>query len=264
MYGGLFGDLPAAKLASKSHNDDSDEKATESSTGTAESAVAVSSNLHKQQLRIEEKSSIVKSIGVAGTALSFVPTAMLQRQRNKKRPASVVSQPKQHQPLTTTKTHVEIDTKLEFERNNKADLFTKVADTTTIYKTPASDDLDRSLVPDNDNTERRMRLQQQVLDDPYDPLLPNDLLLYWERKAVAVQRQALEEERLKTRVEQEALRHQLKREHAEWTQPGAANQDILNAEQQQHIVSRGRGRGLTNLPAWLVQQQKRQEQGGAS
>jgi hypothetical protein len=85
---------------------------------------------------------------------------------------------------------------------------------------------------------RRMEQQRiEVEQDPYDPLVPNDLLEYWE--AQKVKREWEQHEQLRQELEQE-------RQH---------RQEL----QQQLPSGRGRG-GRSNLPAWLVEQQKREQQ----
>ena len=96
----------------------------------------------------------------------------------------------------------------------------------------------------------RQRLRQQAMDDPYDPMVPNDLLEYWERKAVAAERERLEREKLEQLQQQDALRRQLDIERRALEQEGNAEKLAANERQ------RGRGRGVSNLPAWLVAKQK--------
>ena len=84
------------------------------------------------------------------------------------------------------------------------------------------------------------------MDDPYDPMVPNDLLQYWEHKALAAEREALERQRVEQLQQQQDLRRQLDLERQR------------EIDQQGFTVERprGRGRGVSNLPAWMMAQQK--------
>ena len=70
--------------------------------------------------------------------------------------------------------------------------------------------------------------------DPYDPLVPNDVLAYWERQAAVRQQQLWIAQQEQARQDQAALR--------------AA----------QFPPRRGE-RGVNNAPAWLVAQQPKEE-----
>ena len=80
-------------------------------------------------------------------------------------------------------------------------------------------------------------------EDPYDPFVPNDLLEYWERQAV---QRALEEQQ-QVRRELEEKRRQL----------GAQTTNPVN-----RMMARGRGRGVSNMPAWLVEKQRKEAELG--
>lgn len=86
--------------------------------------------------------------------------------------------------------------------------------------------------------ERRRRMQQDAENDPYDPMVPNDLLEYWE-----------------WRKTEQSLAEQRERLQAIEQQQQTKEAFVDTA------VSRGRGRGgVSNLPAWMVQQQREQRE----
>jgi hypothetical protein len=125
---------------------------------------------------------------------------------------------------------------------------------------------------------RKQQLQEQVKEDPYDPMIPNDLLHYWEYKSMVQQRQEFEREKLETIQQQEALREQLKQEREQLVllaqkqqqqqqdddEQGIDKCDRVDADraiqeyEQRRAQSLGRGRGVSNLPAWMVQKQKKE------
>jgi hypothetical protein len=136
------------------------------------------------------------------------------------------------------------------------------------------------------------------IEDPYDPFVPNDLLQYWERKALAQERLDLEREAKEAIEQQERMRREVERQREELRQKGDYQQLLL---QNHHPPlqggtgtgggdmgggvfgygggfstttsagaamggGRGRGRGVSNLPAWLVEKQRmeREQQLGAN
>jgi hypothetical protein len=111
--------------------------------------------------------------------------------------------------------------------------------------------------------------ESEEITDPYDPYFPNDLLQYWERQAAAEERARLEEETKEAMEQQRFLREELTRErehHHHQSRCGAS--DIVGGSGKlvgNHAVmsgmGRGRGRGgVSNLPAWLVEKQRQEEQ----
>ena len=100
----------------------------------------------------------------------------------------------------------------------------------------------------------RVREQEE---DLYDPMLPNDLLQYWERKSLAVEREKLFREQQATIRNQEELRQQVERERARLEEKG--DHAKLVEHRMQQGLGRGRG-GVSNLPAWLVEKQKKEAQ----
>ena len=90
--------------------------------------------------------------------------------------------------------------------------------------------------------------------DLYDPALPNDLLQYWERRRVAATRQRLQHEQAERLQQQETLRQAAARERQELLAQG--QYDVLKEQLQQ---PRGRGRGVSNVPAWMLKQQQADE-----
>lgn len=244
MYGGLFGDLPAAKNAKKETGSTSnaDDPLTSASVGAPSSGnggPSVSSTASFDTKKVTTP-SILQNVGKSGTSMAFIPTAALQRRKSNKRPA-VASAPISEaavKRVTTTRTEG-----TEFLES--------------VIPEPALQSVDSNAVngPDplyGNEKEDRIRLHESVTD-PYDPLVPNDLLQYWERKAIVAQREQLELQRQQTLQEQERMREELRLERERLVQQGSVEQ------LERGMSSRGgRGRGVSNLPAWLVEKQKNQ------
>ncbi|KAI2512222.1 hypothetical protein MHU86_2098 [Fragilaria crotonensis] len=91
--------------------------------------------------------------------------------------------------------------------------------------------------------------------DPYDPHVPNDLLSYRERQEMERERQRLERDVQETLERQQQLRRQLEDERQRVQSSGRAS-DIIDHRTKVSLLGGGRGRGVNNLPAWLLQKQK--------
>ena len=101
-----------------------------------------------------------------------------------------------------------------------------------------------------------MRELHASVVDIYDPHVPNDLLAFWDAKAMERERLELEREAKETLQRQERLRLQLEQERANLEKSGNLDRLVQHREQ----TSMGRGRGVSNLPAWLVEKQKQEKQ----
>ena len=97
-------------------------------------------------------------------------------------------------------------------------------------------------------------LHERAKEDPYDPMVPNDLLQYWERKQAAIERERLIQERQVKLREQEVLRQRLAEERKQLASEGNINRLVEHRLQ----TTMGRGRGVSNLPAWVIEQQRNQ------
>jgi hypothetical protein len=122
---------------------------------------------------------------------------------------------------------------------------------------------------ENEEPESLRRLHEKATEkDPYDPMFPNDLLLYWESKAFEKERKRLEMEHRESVKQQERLRQQLEKERQDLANSGNMarlaqhEQDVEQQQRErQRVMSGGRGRGLSNLPAWLVEKQRQEARG---
>lgn len=275
MYAGLFGDLPAAKSS----------KGGESSTSVAmkkeepqeEMATKdINENANNKKRRVEEPKkapSLIQSLGVAGTSMAFIPSH-LKRKRNFVKKASSLSQTKSAATASSSPANVAI----ESQQTNSCAMTTKFAvlsDATAPDKkysmhalhtsnndqvqvhpssTTAKTSNTNNINPTATESEELRRLHGSVTD-PYDPLVPNDLLQYWERQAAVQERQEIEREARETFEQQQHLQKQLEYERKELEKTGDIDR-IVEHRQRNAVPARGRGRGVSNLPAWLVEKQK--------
>jgi hypothetical protein len=311
MYGGLFGDLPAAKNDGKNNNNSKDDssKSTVVETNGAKVPEARDNTAIPQQ-RMELP--VTKTVAAAPAMRPrFIP---LQASR----PRS--SQPRPPQPAPKLKTPVvvsvaattsavgettsqqqsgstETSQKTPYTRDNGAEvndtgasetkppppLYTSQVvphahhvalitantdhDGSETKETPALTDVRRTTFETSHYTDgasiQKETAMSPVADDEdlYDPLVPNDLLQYWQHQALVRERRQLEQQRLETMRHQAELSRQLHQErHESRSFPGDAAAPAPPHGMLERAQHSGRGRGgLSNLPAWLVQKQKLQQ-----
>lgn len=269
MYGGLFGDLPPTK---------EQQQQQQKSGETTHTAIPRKKEIGADEIVAKQKkepSSVVRQLGTSGTAVAFIPAAA--RRRNLKRPAvssstSECSNTKDSRPSA----HLVVDTQKENPQNPQQFVSTTFQVSTWVpcppeiikqqqqqkqdeetYRTmpvaPTTVPLGATHTKRNDDDDGEVATATHLSStehthrsDRYDPFLPNDLLEYWERKAVEETWRAQEAEHMRRRMQEtaEQIRHAQETEHM---------------RQLSSDPPRGRGRGLSNLPAWMVEHQRRQE-----
>ena len=94
--------------------------------------------------------------------------------------------------------------------------------------------------------EKFMEVGSFESEDPYDPSRPNDYLLYCEERLELKRLKRLEKENERLLQERERERERVERERQEAIEKG----DVGRLEAS--LGSRGRGRGLSNLPSWMT------------
>jgi len=339
MYGGLFGDLPAAKKdgdASATSGSSTQKGGDESSTSKAASTTANGPALRKtktsasatsmflppaaRKMKPAPSSQILQAVGTAGTSFAFVPTALKRKRPN--RFAKLVETPKAGVPLTSPDPSTFAAPQQSVSAvamasgptasssSSQPFVFESLSNSTTTTATghtssssfqkvrnihEESSDISpelsgptvpidkEGLVREEAQQNHHHQQQQQQDDvtaevdditDPYDPYVPNDLLQYWDRQALAKERAALERETREALESQRMLRQQLEQEREELQRKGDYHKLLQEEQQQQQQQQarvllqqagrggRGRGRGLSNLPAWLVEKQRKEREEG--
>jgi len=255
MYGGLFGDLPSTK---KSQSSDNKETTSVAAGGANQSQPAPPQNAKQDSTNDDAASknrpaSLVDKLGTAGTTMAFVPAALRNRKRVNSAlvpPPAKLSSAKMPPPTAASQATVATEQ-------------SKPINQTTIKEQPTSVSHIHDNITSNEPTidqeeeSEAMRLLHASVVDPYDPHVPNDLLAYWDRKAMERERLELEREAKETLKRQERLRQQLEQERQSLEKSGNLQELVLHRQQ----TSMGRGRGVSNLPAWLVQKQKEEALG---
>ena len=290
MYGGLFGDLPAAKNAKSTDKatKEKEEEGTSANTTTTTTTTTTANNndTHNQTATStkaftgttktpseppKQPSSIVQHVGLAGTTMAFVPTAArrgavkrpIQQSNNnhKRRLISSESISSKKADSSTDSTRIQINESLSVNPPPPP----QVTSSTTPSASSAAVSTVHSVTTGNKNNdmdqEHTWKLRQEALKDPYDPFVPNDLLLYWEQQAVVQETRQLRETQQRILQEQEDLRKRMQDERNQLLQQGEYDK-LMEWSQGTFAsaASRGRGRGVSNLPAWLVQRQQQQQQ----
>jgi hypothetical protein len=249
MYGGLFGDLPSAKGEG---NDDNDTKRTDDSIPQSVQITDSVEQLPTQRNKNKE-ASVLLGMGSKGAVMSFMPVALRQRKRP---PPSKLASASVKQPLPIL---VKLDpvkpTEPEVDYVHREKSAIEKEDTFISSSTQSS-------VPSLEGeSEERRQLHANVLD-PYDPHFPNDLQAYWSRKAAEKHRLYLEKEARDTLERQQRLRDELDQERREIEKKGNIQEIIQHRVQTS--MGRGRGRGVSNLPAWMVNQHKEEARLGSA
>lgn len=90
-------------------------------------------------------------------------------------------------------------------------------------------------------------------DDPYDPARPNDYLAWCEERLERRRLDKLEIENVKVMAERERERQELERNRAEAAQRGDVQALKASLGVAAGGIAVGRGRGISNLPAWMTQ-----------
>eukprot|EP00536_Pseudo-nitzschia_multiseries_P018677 jgi/Psemu1/70621/estExt_Genemark1.C_28890004 len=227
--------------------------------------------------------NFLQMVGKSGTTMAFVPTAALKAKRKKNPPpvAEGVTTASTSNDNSTSKSDDppkrirSASTGTDQPSSSSLSSFAVVATTTTRISSSDKDDRALAAVVDIHGTGATANAttapssafvvapephpcdesepEESVITDPYDPYVPNDLLDHWERLAAKKQRENLERETREALEQQKAMRKRLAEERSELLQTATSGGTVLTTGA---AAGRGRGRGLSNLPAWLVEQQR--------
>lgn len=255
MYGGLFEDLPAAKNV-KNEAEDNASNAASKKTQVKEEANEQNKRQRVQEPKSAKGSSLVQTLGVAGTSMAFVPTHVNRKQKVTKRPKQ---QPKSISASNTRTTPATGPTQFVALSDIPENIVGKDTSSGNNHHQKDSTSISNPTVVSEPEELRRLH---DNVTDPYDPLVPNDLLQFWERQAAILEREEIEREARATMEQQIEICAQLERERQEIE--GKVNKigQIVEHRQRNAMPPRGRGRGVSNLPAWVVEKQKKEAQLG--
>lgn len=250
MYGGLFGDLPSAKGGG---NEDNDTKRTGDSVPQSGQVNDSVQQLPTQRNK-NNQSSVLLGLGSKGTAMSFMPVAL--RQRKRPPPSKQAPAPVKPLPLPSLIKQEPVKPIVPVAEGVHGETAAIEEEDTFI---PSS--IQPSIPSLEGESEERLQMHANVLD-PYDPHFPNDLQAYWDRKAAEKHRVKLEKEARDILERQQRLRDELDQERREIEKKGNIQEIIQHRVQTG--MGRGRGRGVSNLPAWVVNQHKEEARLGSA
>lgn len=247
----LFGDLPSAKSVASDGGTGKSREAEEEATQTT--APPSSSASNNNTGKGAGPTSLVESIGNAGTTFAFVPAAL----RRKKPTAAPPVHPGAKRPRTSLQ-----GVGLPPSEQQPP----KQQDISTI-RTPPTAPTRPPEISQNQEPEWLRQLHASVQPkDRYDPLVPNDYLTHRERQAQE-QEQIRMERAAKEQIEvQRRVRERIEEERRAAEEAGDIDR-IVESRAASVAASlggagrgRGRGRGTSNLPAWLVKKQQEENE----
>ena len=244
MFGGddLFGDLPSVK------NDNQQSKTDD---------IKCKDNNEKQKTnkgKSEEESLLVSALGSAGTTMAFVPAALQRRKRQQtslspmKRVKQIQQQSKQQQSTQQQSKVSRHDDNPSEEKIEEMKEAQKLAERNQSYYEESPEILAL-------HTHVSTVLQVQEPHLIYDPHVPNDYLQFKQDESQKAYRAEVEASAREAMEVQRIMQEQVERERAAIERGGNLDQIVASRNS-----GRGRGRGISNLPAWLVKKQEQQQQ----
>ena len=271
MYGGLFGDLPAAK------NSDITTTTAALTTTSANTTVGTiistesshepptingSSTNHDDNRTVHPTTHITTTTATTTIPPTMIvphrirPTVLQQQQQQQQQQHIVAMRPRQPQirkrpisnsappppppPLQSQSKEVESRSVSDLPKvESSVELFSSIKPNTVTVEETKSDSIAHYTPSEsNDATTNR---QQLALDDRlrilnatameqndiYNPLIPNDVLVYWEQQVLRHEQEQYQVERQRLVQEQEMIRQQLEQER------NSLLEQAIRAEQQQ-------------------------------
>ncbi|KAL3768523.1 hypothetical protein ACHAW5_006719 [Stephanodiscus triporus] len=268
---------PRPKPAPAAEDNDDIDKNSSVKRGTGEGGSSSSST-----------SSLVSSLGKAGTAMvspdpaqAFVPHAI----RNKRKGTA----PPRPRALAKPNSSGGEISRVRVGSNEEEDGLQQISELVATEITCENDDGvadhgndgfegDEDNARDNDDNDHAnanepyledepeaLRLLHASVVQPYDPYLPNDYLAHRERKKTEQVRRDMQRSALQRLEQQEKLRRKIEEERKKILESGDFRKIVERSRDGDVAKSggaagRGRGRGVTNLPAWLVKKQEEQKE----
>jgi hypothetical protein len=279
---------PKPVLVSATKNDD--EKKEVSTKNDNDEKQSSSSDKQPSSKQTATSSSLVNSIGTAGTMMAFVPHAT----RNKKRKVggsgshhtrtmakqdSAVSQPSSSSAQLVVDSNINDN---DDKQKSPSEIIVHMKSDTPSVGGAENDNIrdddynnndcnndnddDDNDEPYLDNEPEAMRLLHASVTQPYDPFCPNDYLAYRERKKMEQIRKDMQASALQRLEQQEMLRKKVEEERKKLLESGDFSKIVEKSRGDREGaavgrgVGKGRGRGVTNLPAWLVKKQDEQKE----
>jgi len=226
----LFDDLPTPSTAPLKHSNDEADVDRKKSEGVLE--------------KDENKESDAKQEKVEGVNFDFLPTTL----RKRKKPSKIVAP--QRRSIGSSNRAIAIDD------SNVLNIHEDTNSTAALV--PSSPIQDEYEEPQS-LTDRHASIFPA---DMYVPSMPNDYLAYRQKRENELLKSNLEEQAKKTIEMQNKLRLKIEEERKKAMDKAIETgnfDEIIQSRLGSNARSMGRGRGLNNLPAWLLKKQKESE-----
>lgn len=268
----LFDDLPQEKKgpssSSSTHNQEENLQTLTTASQQQDEAIETESHGIANDNKPEKKTkSLVDAIGNAGTTMAFVPAAL----RMRKAVVKTSIKPRKFQMKTQHPLDLATATSNGTSDDNESSLIiddnvSNQDGNSEILDIPEESDIHHTL-----QQEETYKEPQHLTDlhasirsaDMYHPMMPNDYLAYRQRKENELLQANLEKQAQMTLEMQRKLREQIEEERKKALDSGDVNKIIESrlTNPTGNVVTggRGRGRGLNNLPAWLVKKQQEEQ-----
>lgn len=253
MYGGLFGDLPAAngeecKDETKKTGKDVTGQGKTPTSSTAKTAATVPLFIPQQaaRRRANTKPSILPS-KINGSSATLRKKVVESASESTSGTAAVDEDRQMGVSCTTIPTNDPLQPSADQQS-------APMASNTSSCNSADSATVETGKGQTSMLNERFHKAVAEAKVDPYDPFVPNDLLQYWKDQSIAKEKDRLMRERDERIREQEIIRERLERERIDLEREG--NLDKVVRHRMQHGAGRGRG-GLSNLPAWVIAEQNK-------
>ncbi len=233
----------------------------------------------------KNKSQFLQTVGKSGTTMAFIPAAAMKSKRKKPThdnkitnnkmekdnymagkntsASSSIQQPSSFAAVTTTTTTTRIAASKTDKSKAAAVVDIHGSGNGTIDSnqgTLAANPIPDSMFHQTTAIHIEDTAQEEKITDLYDPYVPNDLLEYWETLAAKKHREKLERDTREALEQQKAMRQQLEEDRKALLHKKKASES--DAAFSSRAAPMGRGRGVSNLPAWLVEKQQTGGSGG--
>jgi hypothetical protein len=239
--------------------------------------------------------SLVSAVGKAGTSLAFVPQAISQARKKKKSSSQQstrkvdVDVPKQTIEIADEEGNESIVTAAKYGGSSRM-LSSVDATYESMHKSTVACHNSTTARNDNGDTNNEQSYEEPYLENEpesiqmlhdsvtpanaYNPHFPNDYLAHLERKKTERIQKELQQSALQRLDQQEKLRKKIEEERRKIESSGDVNKIVESRMGGSDAVAagvggvtahamggagRGRGRGVQNLPSWLIKKQQEEQ-----
>lgn len=259
----LFGNLPSVKNPKKRSSDQTSSSCKlpdhqEPCPNDAATINQSGANTEKKKSRSSTGVfSLVNTIGTVGTTRGFLPSALLRKTSVPTEPAGVHAASKQKSLVGNSAiATANIESSSKLPQKDSENLIGKQDEQEISTLETRSHEQE-----EGGGESEELRLLHESVTDPYDPFCPNDYLEYCEEKRREIERKELEKSTREALHQQQIIREQIVEERRKMIEIGDYQSVVSSVRNREHnsisdTEHNGRGRGVRNLPAWLLNKQQ--------